>query len=100
MKITIDRRALRLAAGMGAAAVAVSLGGCLSSGGSTDCQITFSRASGSQPGQQWHFQVSLTWNVTATNAALTGPPTITRTGGQALTVLEAQAVAGNPRNND
>jgi hypothetical protein len=71
-----------------------------SSGGSTDCQITFSQASGSQPGQQWHFQVSLTWNVTATNAALTGPPTITRTGGQALTVLEAQAVAGNPRNND
>ena len=71
-----------------------------SSGGSTDCQITFSQASGSQPGQQWHFQVSLTWNVTATNAALTGPPTITRTGGQALTVLEAQAVAGDPRNND
>jgi hypothetical protein len=65
-------------------------------GGTTDCQITFSEASGTQPGQQWHFQVSLTWNVTATNATLEGPPTITRAGDQALTVLEAQAVAGNP----
>ena len=70
-----------------------------SAGGSTDCLINFSRSSGTEPGQQWHFQVSLTWNVTAVGAALQGPPTITRTEDEALTVLEAQAVAGNPGNN-
>jgi len=66
-------------------------------GGSTDCMINFDRSSGGQPGQQWHFQVSLTWNVAATGAALQGPATITRTENEALTVLEAQAVAGAPR---
>ena len=65
-----------------------------SAGAATDCQITFSRASGTQPGQQWHFQVALTWNVTATGAPLDGPPTITRAEAEALTVLETQAVAG------
>ena len=54
----------------------------------------FSRASGTQPGQQWHFQVALTWNVTATGAPLDGPPTITGPRTEALTVLETQAVAG------
>jgi hypothetical protein len=63
-------------------------------GGQTDCSITFSQASGTQPGQQWHFQVGLTWNVTAVGAPLQGPPTITRTEDEALTVLESQAVAG------
>ena len=71
-----------------------------SAGGSTDCLINFNRSSGGQPGQQWHFQVSLTWNVTATGAALQGPPTVTRTEDEALTVLEAQAVAGNPHSGD
>ena len=71
-----------------------------SAGGSTDCLINFNRSSGGQPGQQWHFQVSLTWNVTATGAALQGPPTVTRTEDEAMTVLEAQAVAGNPRSDD
>jgi hypothetical protein len=66
-------------------------------GGSTDCMINFNRSSGGQPGQQWHFQVSLSWTVTATGAALQGPATITRTEDEALTVLEAQAVAGSPR---
>jgi hypothetical protein len=64
-------------------------------GGNTDCQITFSQSSGTQPGQQWHFQVALTWNVTATGAALQGAPTITRAGNEALTVLESQAVSGS-----
>jgi hypothetical protein len=63
-------------------------------GGQTDCSITFSQASGTQPGQQWHFQVGLTWNVTAVGAPLQGPPTITRAEDEALTVLESQAVAG------
>jgi hypothetical protein len=63
-------------------------------GGSTDCLINFSQSSGTQPGQQWHFQVSLNWNVTAVGAALQGPPTITRTENEALTVLESQAVNG------
>jgi hypothetical protein len=61
-------------------------------GGETDCSITFSRSSGSQPGQQWAFQVSMTWDVTVTGAALTGPPTITRSSDEALQVGEAQAV--------
>jgi hypothetical protein len=63
-------------------------------GGATDCSITFSEASGTQPGQQWHFQVGLTWNVTAVGAPLQGPPTITRAEDEALTILESQAVAG------
>jgi hypothetical protein len=67
-------------------------------GGSTDCSINFSQSSGTQPGQQWHFQVSLTWNVTAVGAALQGPPTITRTEDEALTVLETQAVNGTSGN--
>jgi len=62
--------------------------------------INFNRSSGGQPGQQWHFQVRLTWHVTATGAALQGPPTVTRTEDEAMTVLEAQAVAGNPRSDD
>jgi hypothetical protein len=66
-----------------------------SAGGRTDCQITFSQSSGTQPGQQWHFQVGLTWNVTAIGAALEGPPTITRAEAEALTVLESQAVSGS-----
>lgn len=64
-----------------------------SAGGGTDCSITFGRSSGTQPGQQWQFQVSLTWDVTA-DAVLVGPPTITRAGDEALSVLEAQAVNG------
>ena len=64
------------------------------SGGSTDCSITFARSSGTQPGRQWHFQVSLTWDVTAVGATLAGPPTVTRTEAQALFALEAQAVNG------
>jgi hypothetical protein len=63
-------------------------------GGSTDCLINFGQSSGTQPGQQWHFQVSLNWNVTAVGAALDGPPTITRTEDEALTVMESQAVNG------
>jgi hypothetical protein len=43
-----------------------------SAGGGTDCMINFSRSSGAEPGQQWHFQVSLTWNVTAVGAAPPG----------------------------
>jgi len=69
-------------------------------GRTTDCSITFARASGAQPDQQWHFQVALTWDVTAAGAALTGPTAITRGEDQALTVLEAQAVAGDPRYGD
>jgi hypothetical protein len=68
-------------------------------GGATDCSITFARSSGDQPGQQWHFEVSLTWDVTAVGAALTGPPTITRSEDQALFVLEAQAVNGGTPGN-
>ena len=68
-------------------------------GGSTDCLINFSQSSGGQPGQQWHFQVSLNWNVTAIGAALQGPPTITRTENEALTVLEAQAVTATRGTN-
>jgi hypothetical protein len=68
-------------------------------GGSTDCLINFSQSSGTQPGQQWHFQVSLSWNVTAVGAPLQGPPTITRTENEALTVMEAQAVNGDPGTN-
>jgi hypothetical protein len=64
-------------------------------GGSTDCSITFSRSSGTEPGQQWHFQVALAYDVTAT-APLIGPPIITRAEDEALTVLESQAVAGAP----
>ncbi|HST67241.1 MAG TPA: hypothetical protein VLM05_18840 [Mycobacteriales bacterium] len=63
-------------------------------GGATDCSITFSQASGTQPGQQWHFQVGLTWNVTATGAPLQGPATITRTEDEALTIQESQTVTG------
>jgi hypothetical protein len=63
-------------------------------GGGTDCSITFDRSSGGQPDQRWHFQVSLTWDVTAVGAALTGAPTVTRSEGQALFALEAQAVNG------
>jgi hypothetical protein len=63
-------------------------------GGGTDCSLTFDRSSGGQPGQQWHFQVSLTWNVIAEGAALAGPPTVTRTEDEALFALEAQAVNG------
>ena len=65
------------------------------SAGGTDCSITFSRASGAQPDQQWHFQVSLSWDVTAVGAALAGPATVTRTEDEALFALEAQAVTGN-----
>ena len=64
-------------------------------GDTTDCSITFSQASGAQPGQQWHFQVALSWNVTAVGAPLQGPAVITRAEDEALTVLESQAVAGN-----
>jgi hypothetical protein len=64
-------------------------------GGSTDCSITFGRSSGTEPGRQWHFQVALAYDVTAT-APLVGPPTITRAEDEALTVLESQAVAGTP----
>jgi hypothetical protein len=63
-------------------------------GGRTDCLINFSESSGRQPGQQWHFQVSLSWNVTAVGAPLEGPATITRTEDEAMTVLESQAVNG------
>ena len=63
-------------------------------GGTTDCSITFSRSSGTQPDQQWHFQVSLTWDVAAVGAALAGPPTVTRTADEALFALESQAVNG------
>ena len=65
-----------------------------SPGATTDCSITFGRSSGRQPGQQWHFQVSLTWTVTAVGAPLVGPPTIVRSEDEALQVLEAQAVTG------
>ena len=65
-----------------------------SPGATTDCSITFGRSSGRQPGQQWHFQVSLTWTVTAVGAPLVGPPTIVRTEDEALQVLEAQTVTG------
>ncbi len=69
------------------------------SGGGTDCSLTFGRSSGGQPDQRWHFQVSLTWDVTAVGAALAGPATVTRTEGQALFALEAQAVnLGRPGN--
>jgi hypothetical protein len=71
-------------------------GRAYAAGGSTDCMINFARSSGGQPGQQWHFQVNLTWGVVAEGAALQGPPTITRTEDEALTVLEAQSVAGPP----
>lgn len=63
-------------------------------GGDTDCSITFARSSGAQPDQRWHFQVSLTWDVSATGATLAGPPTIVRAEDAALFVLEAQAVNG------
>lgn len=65
-------------------------------GAETDCSITFGRSSGGQPDDQWHFQVSLTWDVTAT-APLTGPPTIVRFEDEALTVLESQAVGRGDR---
>lgn len=68
-------------------------------GAGTDCSITFGTASGAQPGRQWHFQVALAYDVTAT-APLIGPPVLTRTEDEALTVLEAQAVAGDPRSGD
>jgi hypothetical protein len=71
-------------------------GKAYAAGGATDCSITFSQASGAQPGQQWHFQVALSWNVTAVGAPLQGPAVITRAEDEALTVLESQAVAGNP----
>jgi hypothetical protein len=67
-------------------------GPAYAAGGDTDCSITFSQASGTQPGQQWHFQVALTWDVTAQGAPLQGPPTITRAEDEALTVLESQSV--------
>jgi hypothetical protein len=63
-------------------------------GGTTDCSIVFGRSSGGQPGGQWPFQVSLTWDVAAIGAPLTGPATITRSEDEALTVLEVQAVGG------
>jgi hypothetical protein len=63
-------------------------------GGTTDCSIAFGRSSGGQPGGQWPFQVSLTWDVAAIGAPLTGPATITRSEDEALTVLEVQAVGG------
>ena len=69
-------------------------GRAYAAGGATDCSITFSQASGAQPGQQWHFQVGLTWDVTAVGAPLQGPPTITRAEDEALTILESQAVTG------
>ena len=62
--------------------------------GGTDCSITFSKSSGAQPGQQWPFQVSLTWDVTAVGATLAGPPTVTRAEDEALFALEAQAMTG------
>jgi hypothetical protein len=69
-------------------------GRAYAAGGATDCSITFGQASGTQPGGQWHFQVGLTWDVTAVGAPLQGPPTITRAEDEALTVLESQAVTG------
>ena len=60
-------------------------------GGSTDCSITFGRASGAQPDQQWHFEVALTWNVTA-SVPLIGPATLTRAEDQSMYVLESQTV--------
>ena len=61
--------------------------------GGTDCSITFGRASGDQPGQQWSFQVALSWDVTAT-APLIGPAVLTRAEDRSLYVLESQTVTG------
>jgi hypothetical protein len=66
--------------------------------GGTDRSLAFDRSSGQQ-GQQWHFQVSLTGDVTAVGAALAGPPTVTRAEDEALFALEAQAVAGGTPEN-
>ena len=60
----------------------------------TDCWIRFGASSGGQPGQQWTFTTSLTWDVAATGAPLTGTPTLTTSSDQALTVLEVQTVNG------
>lgn len=80
-------------AGSGLETTCTGGGASYGSGGATDCSITFSKASGAQPGQQWRFQVALNWAVTAT-APLIGPATLTRAEAQALFVAESQAVAG------
>jgi hypothetical protein len=64
---------------------------------STDCLIRFGRSSGGQPGRQWTFSVSLTWNVTAVGAPLTGPPTIVTREDDTLQVGEVQVVGSNIR---
>jgi hypothetical protein len=56
-------------------------------GGSTDCYLIFGRSG--------HFGITttMTWDITASGAALTGPPTASRSYGPVpLTALEAQAV--------
>jgi enoyl reductase len=60
--------------------------------GSTDCLIRFGRSSGGQPGQEWGFNVSLTWDVVSVGAPLIGPATIETDADQAMQVREVQVV--------
>ena len=61
----------------------------------SDCFIRFSTSSGGEPGQQWTFTTSLTWNVTSAGAALIVPDTLTTSADHALTVGEVQTVNGD-----
>jgi hypothetical protein len=64
-------------------------------GGGTDCLIRFGRSSGREPGQEWAFNVSLTWNVASRGAPLIGPATIETDADQAMQVREVQVVGAS-----